>query len=222
MYLPVPLEGDPNWPTGSYASLPGWYMGGGSGIAYNFGNGDGSAAGTFNSFGQPGSLDRALGMRPNSGTSSPFVGLLLRNNTGHTLTSFTVSFRGEQWVAGSDDATYRGKMSFSYAVAQNDAPAGLASSEFLYVPALTFDPPNKSGTGLPIDGNSNFVNLSDMVTGVNWVAGEYLWLSWATGMVWDGVQHRVAIDDLSFAAVPEPATLSLLALGGLLALRRRR
>ena len=59
-----------------------------------------STSGSIYSYGTGTSTDRALGSL-SSGTTIPRFGVTLVNNTGQTITQFTLSYTGEQWRRGS-------------------------------------------------------------------------------------------------------------------------
>jgi hypothetical protein len=72
----------------------------------------------------------------------------------------------------------------------------------------------------------NFTGISNTVTGVSWSEGDVLWVRWRQQNL-SGTDAQMAIDDVSFSAVPEPSTYALLALAGTAlvgyaACRRRR
>ena len=69
---------------------------------------------------------------------------------------------------------------------------------------------------------ANQVTLSTTVTlAAAWQPGETLWIQWRPENTSQSSYN--AIDDIAFTAViPEPTTMGLLGLGGLLVLGRRR
>lgn len=198
------------------------------------------------SYGASGSSDRALGtLAGSTETVNPgdwFYALVLRNNTGATLTEFTLSYTGEQWrQAGiNTSGSLSGlpspaqKLGFSYLVAptftpDTDIPTSGGLGSYTAASALDFVTPTVGNTGSAsvLDGNAaaNRTLISSTIT-ADWAAGDYLILRW-----WDdddnGNEHGLAIDDLTFSAqatlAPEPASLALIATPvTLLATRRRR
>jgi len=79
-------------------------------------NGGENSGNTF-SLGQIGSSDRAFGglTHNTTGVLQPLIGVQLINQTGKTITGFTISYVGEQWRLGQ---TGRGadRMDFAYRV----------------------------------------------------------------------------------------------------------
>ena len=92
-----------NWTNGS--TLPGWYAKSSVSVPPAFYLNDGSLTTTsppLASFGTVSDNDRALGFVPvGSNNDLQSIGLRMENNSGSTLTSFTISWDGEQWRNGS-------------------------------------------------------------------------------------------------------------------------
>lgn len=126
----LPTTGTANaWTNNS--TLPGWYaMNSRTGGTLKSGRdegswvvtpsiraGDGSSnAGGVYSFGTVGSSDRALG---SVGSTNAIVGdsvyaLVLQNNTGITMTSFSLTYNGEQWRDGGNADSRRSMLDFDY------------------------------------------------------------------------------------------------------------
>ncbi len=190
--------------------------------------GDGTSnAGALWSFGAgTAATDRALGSI-GSGTPGDFVwALVLQNTTGTGLTDFTLNYVGEQWRDGGNTNLALQKAEFDYTVLNalptNSDLTGSNLAGYTAVPSLDFTSPTATAVAGPLDGNAaaNRTALGQTVNLV-WGAGQYLVLRW-----WDdnhvGNDHGLSIDDLSFRATPEPATMALLGLGGLLISRRKR
>jgi hypothetical protein len=204
--------------------LEGWTMGnpGGSSSSTEFKVHDGSFASSTGrgvvSFGTNGSTDRALGQLPTS-NQRPAVGVTFRNDTGGVLTEFDVSYWGEQWRRGNSAAN---TLFFSYSLTQQNINS---NTGFTNVPTLHFVTPNmqSSPTEVPLDGNApgNRTFLSDTISDIEWEPGQLLTLRWRINEL-SGQDNGMAIDDVSFTAIPEPGSLILLGLGGLAMLARRR
>jgi len=195
------------------STIPGWYaMHGGTYTSFTqyLANDGSSVTHILQSLGVSGNSDRALGCM--SYNDNTIWGLRLTNNTGSTMTEFTLSYTGEQW---------RDQSTVAVAFAYSTSASSLDGSGFTGVSALNFNPPWNSNL-YTMNGNlaANRRSYSQIVIMPSgWAAGSDLWLRWSTG---PNQGSGVGIDDLSFSAVPEPATLSLLALSGLALLRRRK
>lgn len=74
-----------------------------------------------------------------------------------------------------------------------------------------------------MDGNAVGSRLakSATITGLNWLPGQDLWIRWAD-LNDAGNDHGLAIDDLTFVAIPEPASLGVAGLAILATLASRR
>jgi hypothetical protein len=213
--------------------------------------GTGSAnTGSFYSFGTTGSTDRSLAglnadtlSTPANAATPPltveetqmYMGLQLINNTGVILNSFSLSFVGEQWRrAGNTGANQvtDDRLDFQYSL---NPLATISSPNALFtdVNALDFVSPQQTGAAGTIDGNdpANRVPLSATVSNLVWAPGTALFLRWVdtnypgpspSASATRG-DNGLGIDDLTFRAVPEPASIAMLAMGGLalLVLRRR-
>lgn len=144
-------------------------------------------------------------------------GLAIRNTTGGTLNAFTLNYVGEQWRAAN---TTRQTVTFDYRVA-GGAFFTDEDAFFTDVTALDFVSPIATTVGA-LDGNAaaNRSLIGATVSGITWTNNTVLLLRW-TDINHDGADHGLAIDDISFEAVPEPFTMSALALG-LAAIARKR
>lgn len=196
-------------------------------------NGGENSGNTF-SLGQSGSSDRALGglTHNTTGVLQPLLGVQFLNETGKTITGFTITYVGEQWRLGQ---TNRGadRLDFSYRVGAG--LQALNTGSFVDVDSLDFIAPNTTGAQIR-DGNLalNRVAISGGVSGLNVGRGEVLTLRWSdfdirmpTGG--QAADDALGIDDFVFtptlAAVPEPATWAMMICGFGMAgsvLRRRR
>ena len=99
---PVPWEDD--------STLPGWYAAYTTTVAKAFTtSAGGNGTGQLYSFGSVNSVngasDRALGSVATSATGSIRHGIVFLNNTGETITEFTVAYDGEQWRVATPTAT---------------------------------------------------------------------------------------------------------------------
>ncbi len=178
--------------------LAGWSFakvsGSGSNALFNFGTGS-SNTGSVYSFGAAGSTDRAFGTLL-SGTVGSVIGVVFTNNSGTTITQFTVSYTGEQWRYGGTTGT--DKLAFEYQVNGPNITTGPLTA----APALDFTSPvngTTGGTTGALDGNAaaNRRAISGTVTGIAWAPGQTLVLRWYDFNV-TGSDDGLAIDDLTF------------------------
>jgi hypothetical protein len=167
--------------SGDYQKLAGWYFGTPNATT-GFAVSDGDRGGGNNNFHvfSFGSREghRALGVNsPNE--RDAIIGVVLRNDTGGTLTRFTVAYRGEQWRVGR----FRdgGTMRFSYSVADSDDPAGLLAADGVEVSDLNFQAIHaaaEENSALDGEDPDNQRQFTATIQGVEWPAGGYLWLRW--------------------------------------------
>ncbi len=211
--------------------LEGWFAGNpdGSSSTTEFRAHDGSLSGGSGrgvlSLGTTGSSERALGALSTSNQINHF-GLYLTNTSGQTLTQFSLSYIGEQWRYG--DLGVASSLTFAYALFESAPTLAGDSSVFTPVPALSFTAPifNTTPVNTALDGNApaNRSLVSADLAGIEWLPGHTLVLRW-TAQDLTGQDPALAIDNLSFSAIPEPSAFAGLAgLGalGFAALRRRR
>ncbi len=235
---PVGWIDDTTAPGATQFSILGWYLyyplvttEGGANGHQRVRIGAGTAnTGSFMSFGASGSTERALG---NVGAntlaaagSELYVGLRLRNDSGVTLDSFTLSYNGEQWRDGGSATPNSQGVSFMWST----AATAISDTNTLFnsVGSLGYSSPVfvNTTTGAAVDGNTTGRVAVGPVTveGLNWGPGTDLWLRWADQNN-AGNDHGLAIDDLSFSAapvVPEPGTWAFMGLGLLAWLGFRR
>ncbi len=229
----LPTTGSTTWTNDS--TLDGWFAATDlSTSVTNFGANTGSStSGGLYSFGVAGVnplTDRSFGMVASngftgaSGSGKGYYGVILTNTSGSDLTNFQVSFRGEQYRK-NDNANLQ-SVTFGYLVNPTATPAGLVAASTVDVGALSFGSPITGTGSLVLDGNAtgNFTSLSSSLTGLTLAAGDSLLLRW-TDLNDTGNDHFLSIDDLSVTsdAVPEPATMTILAgAAAMAAIRRKR
>lgn len=227
------------WTDGA-APLAHWHMRRGNDVnqvladQYNADTG-GSNAGAVYSYGAGGSSERALGAIGSNSVEYAIFGLHMVNSASTSFTSVTVTYTGEQWRNGGNTST--NTLAFSYDVAApggsigNDgqtsttAPNFVADPNFTAVSSLNFVSPTVGSTAAALDGN-NVLNqafiTATFTLNETWDPGEDLWIRWVK-LNELGNDHGLAIDALEVSAtpVPEPATMAVLGIGALAAIRRR-
>ena len=169
---------------------------------YAVDTGSGNTGDTF-SYGAAGSTDRAFGgLR--SGTLVPVFGACFTNGTGSALSSFAVTYTGEQWRLGSASRT--DQIDFQYSL----NATSLTTGAWVDVNALDFITPVTATTGAK-DGNAaaNRVALSSTISSVSIANGGTFCVRW-NDLDASGADDGLSVDDFSItvagAALP---TLSI-------------
>ncbi|WP_121354224.1 T9SS-dependent choice-of-anchor J family protein [Flavisolibacter nicotianae] len=159
---------------------------------YTAGTGSGNAGDTY-SFGAAGSPERAFGGLL-SGSLTPTVGAAFVNKTGATLTTFTISFTGEQWRLGATGRTDR--LDFQYST---DATS-LSTGTWINKDELDFSAPVSAGTVGAKDGNDPAFrsSVSFTLTGFSIPADATFFIRW-TDFNASGADDGLAIDDFSLS-----------------------
>lgn len=174
--------------------------------------------GSFLSFGIASNSDRALGgfvndsgvfygTTPNAGSVAGWIASNITNNTGHTLTSFTLLFDGEQWRNGGN--TNAQSMVFQYGFGSSFAGVGT-----WFTPGGNFDWTSPvvgtSPGGLQGNTTGQAPDRGGTIADINWSSNSTLWLRWIDTND-AGNDHGLAIDNIRFsavvAAVPEASTM---------------
>jgi hypothetical protein len=215
------------------ATLPGWFAYSGTSTtptALNYAtSAGGTATGQMYSFGSSASVngasDRALGSINQTATGDIRFGTVFVNNTGETITSFTVGYEGEQWRVATDQDQAQ-SLNAQYRIFDSGtgsiAPAGFTSLGINFAsPKVNTNP----GAAAALDGNlaENRVSGLTTTTAVTWLPGQELWVRFFDTDS-SGVDHGLSVDNFTFAAaVPEPAAaLTVMGLGLWLTRRRPR
>ncbi len=171
------------WRIGSSLGTPGLLVGTGS-----------ATNGAVYSFGAASATDRALGTVA-SGSVVPRLGVMITNNTGTTITQFTLGYTGEQWRNGGNTAAHTLGFAYSLTAADINAATG-----FTDVAALNFTSPTVGASAAALDGNAtaNRTAVSSTVTGISWAPGQTLILRWSDTND-SGNDHGLALDDVTFS-----------------------
>jgi len=217
------------------STLPGWFLfrqpAPGTAITTYNANDGSSNTGNFYSYGSANSSERALGGlgsggayfgSPAAGAVAGWIAFGVRNDTGVTLSQFNVSFNGEQWRDGGTATT--GSVAQPM-ILEYGFGASFTTVATWTAPGGSFDwssPVFGATSGVAVDGNAAGLvpGRGGAIGSLTWAPGAVLWIRWIELNDFSN-DHALAIDDFSFRAIPEPATLCLLGLGSLL-LRRRK
>lgn len=168
-----------------------------------------------------GSTDMTLGSVPGLGSGDISFGVRLTNDTGSILNSFDLQYTGEQWRNSGNEAATQLLVSFRLGGEE------FAGGSWNFLNDLTFNAIHTGGTA----GNLNGKQAANRVTlgatfddGFSWQPGQDLWVQW-THPDAGGTNHALGVDNMTFAAIPEPGHIGAL-LAGLsgifLAIWRRR
>jgi uncharacterized protein len=149
-------------------------------------------------------------------------GVAFQNNTGATLSDFTISFTGEQWRTGGTGSVAN-TLAFEYktgnagSITISDATGWNAFTSLDYT-----TPAGTSGTGAAINPPTS-TTLSGTLSGLTVNQGQQIWLRWRD-INDSGNDNGMAIDDFSATPVPEPTTIAtgLLAVGAGRMIQRKR
>ena len=206
--------------SGTSTTLPtGWRIletGTGANTSYATDAGTNTAGNTY-SYGTGTNTERALGMLL-SGSVVSTAGIQIRNTTGQTVTSLTISYTGEQWRCG---ATGRAdQLDFQYAL----NATSLSTGTWVDVNALDFASLQTTSIGAK-DGNAtaNRASRTATISGLSIANNAIFWLRWTDADA-SGADDGLAIDDVSIrlaASAPPPspivtATPTTLAFGNIL------
>jgi hypothetical protein len=192
----------------------------------NYSGGTGADVGNVFNCGLIGDADRALGTYARTNPSGDqIMQVAFTNDTGASLSSFQLDYDLEQWGWGQGTSSSGSEM-LRVLFSSTSAIDG-----FTYMGTAFDGVAPKQGPGTPaidlvIDGNAtgNKVHVSGTYTLPSALdPGASMWLRFHDWNENSTTDHVLAIDNLQVSAgVPEPATLSLLALAGLPLLTRRR
>ena len=149
-----------------------------------------SATGNTYSYGTGTNTDRAFGGLL-SGSLNPTIGVQIRNSTGATITSLTISYIGEQWRCGTAGRT--DQLDFQYSL----TATSLSTGTWTDVNALDFASPSTATTGAK-DGNAtaNRTAKSTIITGLSIANNGLFWLRW-NDLDASGADDGLSVDDFS-------------------------
>lgn len=189
-----------NWTNA--VTLPGWYATAGSGVPTSFYLNNGALTTTnppLVSYGSVSNSDRALGFVPVGPENGKLqsIGLRMKNLSGSTLTSFVISWDGEQWRKGSLE-TQSVKLYYRISPsAITNAPVSLSGLTYVN----QFESPNNLSSGQPaaaLNGNDP-ANRSTQTANITVSLPNnheimFVWLDTYNAFSFD---HLFAIDNVS-------------------------
>ena len=212
---------------------------------FRYGGGNATTGTGFMAFSSttPNDPEKALGIRSaavftnsNAGLRS-YIGLQLINDTSETLHSFTITYDGEQYseIAGANRDGFDLQWSLVSSVAgwhdnptsggfYNNGVSGVDYGGIAAADPTGFASPINNNATAALNGNlaaNRVANITNMISNINWLPGNQLWIRWRDGDVHDGI----AIDNVRFSAsteIPEPCSLALLVIGAICTALRRR
>lgn len=179
--------------TGTVSTLPtGWVLlesGTNANTTYTADAGSSTTGNTY-SYGTGTGTDRAFGGLL-SGSLVPTIGVQVRNSTGATITSITVTYTGEQWRCGATGRADR--IDFQYST----SATSLSTGTWTDVNTLDFSSPSTTATGAK-DGNAaaNRAVKTAIITGLSIANNTNFWIRW-TDLDATGADDGLAVDDFS-------------------------
>ncbi len=202
-----------NTGTTNNLTINGWYLNetGSSGSnngQYAGGTGSGTAGDVY-SFGAASNTERAFGGLL-SGTLNPTIGAQFTNNTGSTITSLDISYKGEMWRAGVLNRGTADRLDFQLSA----NAASLTTGVWVDYNSLDYSSSNINATAGALNGNSvgNQTAVSFSITGLNIPAGASFWIRWNDSDIAPGADDGLAVDDFSItpntSVVPPNLTIS--------------
>ncbi|NJN34848.1 MAG: hypothetical protein HC817_11930 [Saprospiraceae bacterium] len=182
----LPTATGTSWVNNS--TIPNWY----ANISGNIlvGSGSGTSLGLY-SYGAASNTERALGSL--AGNSTPLIefGVGFTNNSSTTITSFVITYKGEQWRNGGNANTH--KLAFFYKIGAST----LDETGYEAVSLIDFNSPIATATASALDGNAsvNSATLTHNCT-VNIPVGSTVFFKWQD-VNESGGDHGMGVDDLS-------------------------
>lgn len=161
--------------------------------------------------------DRSLGAGIANAVGDMAYGVKIKNNTSNIIKSLKITYAGEQW-------TIANPFSQSLGVAYKLNATSLTDTDFSAIKELTFNCPIFTAgvnTSTRIDGNLPANRISNITydLNVNIPVGEDIWLRWydkndpsksSGDSINSGVDHQLAIDDLTVSATLATGVSTLL------------
>jgi hypothetical protein len=168
--------------------------------------------------------DRALGTSP-TGNAGMELELDLTNNTGADMTSFNISYDIRRFTTTADNNT-------GYDAGPDKGIEELPGYWLFYsldggvtfTNVATLDPTLAGPTGIIVPNTVGVTNvpLTTVTLGSTWANGGNLTLRWFDDNAESPSPDQIlGLDNVDMSQTPEPATMSLLALGALAILRKR-
>ncbi|HEX4875267.1 MAG TPA: Ig-like domain-containing protein [Chitinophagaceae bacterium] len=179
--------------SGTSSTLPtGWRLletGSNANTTYATDAGSSTTGNTY-SYGTGTNTERALGCLQ-SGSLISTLGVQVRNSTGQTITSVTITYTGEQWRCGTAGRT--DQLDFQYSL----NATSLSSGTWTDNNTLDFASPSTATIGAK-DGNAaaNRAVKTATITGLNIANNAIFWLRWSDFDA-SGADDGLAIDDFS-------------------------
>jgi hypothetical protein len=178
---------------GTSKTLPaGWKLletGANANTSYTTDAGSSTTGDTY-SYGTGVNTERALGTL-RSGSLVPAIGVQVKNSTGQTITSVTISYTGEQWRCGA--AARTDQLDFQYSL----NATSLSTGTWIDNDVLDFVSPNTAATGA-LDGNAavNRNSRSAIISGLSIPNNAIFWLRLNDADA-SAADDGLAIDDFS-------------------------
>lgn len=149
-----------------------------------------TATGNTYSYGTGTNTERAFGALRSSSLIST-MGVQIRNSTGQTITSITITYTGEQWRCGATGRT--DQLDFQYSTSATSLSTGTWTDNN----TLDFLSPSTTSTGAK-DGNAaaNRSVKTAIITGLSIANNGLFWLRWNDADA-TGADDGLAIDDFS-------------------------
>jgi hypothetical protein len=183
----------------------------GVGDSYRFRN---STSSTDLAFGQINTPTFGNNIGANQANPGTAFGLVFRNDTGSTIGSLTLTYRGEQFRYGGATGN-PDRIDFQI----NNNASSILDNGFTDLDGLDFASPVRTGTTGALDGNAagNFSNISGFYSPTGGIAAGNSFVIRFTPIDQSGSDDGLAIDDFTLTAnvepVPEPSTYALFAIG---------